>query len=172
MMEAVRVLVPQVVTVAAINTQIATLNTVYGSNVAPLPPRSVINAWNVELLRLPRPSIGYDIGWNKDGTAKLQHNGLEKMTIPVWFYVIGPANKDKDASLQAVGIMFEALLRVIDPFPPNGMEQQTMTGVTPVRAIALVNAAQTRTFTLDSEAAVAVPGIASSWDFEVYVATS
>jgi hypothetical protein len=172
MIECLRVLVPQIVSLAALNAQIVALNTIYGSSVTQLVAGEIFNAWTTPLFEFPRPSIGYDIGFSKDGTARLQRNGLEKCTIPIWFYVVAPANADKDAALQALGITFEALLRVIDALPPNGAEQVQMTGVTPVRAIALVQDAGIRTFTVDAEAAGKIPGIAAVFDFEVYVAQS
>jgi len=172
MIETIRVLVPQIVTPTTVNAQIDILNGEYGSSVQHIPTGGVLNAWNIPLLDLPRPSIGYDIGWNADGVAQLIRNGKNRMTLPVWFYVIAPTGLDKETALQHLGITFEALMYVMDQFPPNGAEQKTVTGVSPVRVLTLLGDPTIRSFTVDALAAGKVPGLATKWDFTIDTARS
>jgi hypothetical protein len=172
MIEAVRRLVAQVITPATINTQLGTLNTEYGTTIQQLGPSGVRDAWNMPLSELPRPSIGYDVGWNGTGVAQLIRNGKNRTVVPVWLYVISPNASTQESALQGVGIMFEALMYVMDQFPPNGMEQQTLTGVSPVRVLSLVGDPTIEMFTVDAKNRGAVVGIASKWDLTVDTARS
>jgi hypothetical protein len=172
MIEAVRRIIPSVVTVAAINAQITALNTIYTTSIGNLPTGRVIDCWDKALLDLPRPCIGYTVGWDKNGVARLQSNQLRKITVGVFFYIIPSPGQQQETALAEAAILFEALFNVMDAFPPNGSEQQQLAGVTPVRAIALVTPAETRSFTLDATGAGKVPGILTAFDCLVYTLTS
>jgi len=174
MIETLRRLVPAVVTAAAVNAQIAALNTIYGTSLPQLPtaPSGVIHMWNKAFIDMPTPSIGYLIGYDKDGRSQLQWNGLRRATVPIWFYCISASGLDFETAFQHVGIMYEALHMVIDQFPPNGLEQQQLASVTPTRAIALVQPGSIRNFTIDAVGADPLAGLGVCYDCEIYVATS
>lgn len=171
MIETLRRIVPAVITVSAMNTQIDALNTQYTASVDHLGTNGVLHMWNKTWHDLPKPCVAYLIGYDKDGKTQLQWNGLRRATVPIWFYLLPALSHDFETAFQNLGIMFEALTQLIDAFPPNGLEQQQLAGVSPTRAIALVQAGQMRNFTLEA-AGPQIPGLGVRYDCEVYVATS
>lgn len=172
MIEAARQLIPSIITPAAINANITVLNTLYGASVSPLSLTNpvIIDCWDRALLDLPRPSIGYTVGWDKDLPGGLQSNQLRRWGVPVYFYILAPAAKDKETALQHVAILYEAFFMVLDSFT-SGLEGQQITGGGLTRAIALISQATHRTFTLDATGSSKIPGIMAAYDFTMYGTT-
>lgn len=162
-------LVAQVLTPQAVNANLIALNAQYAplSGYVAVPlldlDHGVVNMWTKAWSDMLRPSLGYEVGFSRDGTAEVVLQGKTRDELPVWINYVSAADTELGARRQCE-VTWEAVRMVLDLPTIEGLEGQTLAGVTPVRGIVKIGPTiQLELVTLDAAAAGKVLGFRSRW---------
>jgi hypothetical protein len=162
-------LLAQVLTPAAVNTQLRALNAQYQPLVGYVPvPQvdantGVVNMWTKAWSDMVRPSIGYEVGFSREGAAEIVLQGKNRDEIPVWITYVSAGEEELVARRQCE-VTWEAIRMVLDIPTAVGLEGQQLVGVTPVRGIVKIGpSVQVELVTVDVASAGRVLGFRSRW---------
>ena len=168
-----QLLVPQVLTAAAVNAQISALNTRFAAatgwlgTVPSLPTSSdprlngVQDMWHKTFRELTRPGLGYMVGVLRAGKSELKASGKNRMTLPFWIECHGTAS-DQETTFQQACIIDQAALYVLET-----LEGVAVANVTPPVACVLISAADVEAINIDAAAAGKLLGIRRRYDLTI-----
>lgn len=162
-------LVERVMTPAAVNANIIALNQQYaglvGYKAVPTlkDPGGVLNMWTKAWSDMRRPSIGYEVGFSRDGITEIVLQGKNRDILPLWVSYVSEATEELDARRQCE-VTWEALRMTLDIPTPDGLEGQLLPNVNPVRGVVQIGpSVNLELVTVDVEGSGKVLGFRSRW---------
>ncbi len=173
MIEGARQLIAQVLTVSAVNTQLAALNTRLGASAGWLgtvpslpsdanPARNgVQDMWHKTYRELTRPGVGYMVGVLRSGRSELKASGKNRMTMSLWVECHGQLT-DQETAIQQAGVLYQAVLYVLET-----VESVALANVIPPLALVLVSPADVEAINIDASAAGKLMGVRARFDITV-----